>query len=93
MYPPGILGKKPEKRKKEKHLTWENRQEDTKRIAKSRSYSCTVISGSLVSILKNPLIKLDYRIDKGKKQQINMQKMTKPEVSFAKHKWKKQTKS
>ena len=35
MYPPGILGKKPEKRKKEKHLTWENRQEDTKRIAKS----------------------------------------------------------
>ena len=44
-------------------------------------------------MLKNPLIKLDYRIDKGKKQQINMQKMTKPEVSFAKHKWKKQTKS
>ena len=44
-------------------------------------------------MLKNPLIKLDYRIDKGKKQQINMQKMTKPEVSFAKHKLKKQNKS
>jgi len=25
----------PEKRKKGQHLTWENRQEDTKRIAKS----------------------------------------------------------
>lgn len=27
MYPPGIGGKMPEKRKKGKHLTWENRQE------------------------------------------------------------------
>ena len=35
MYPPGIGGKMPEKRKKGQHLTWENRQEDTKRIAKS----------------------------------------------------------
>lgn len=27
MYPPGIGGKMPEKRKKGQHLTWENRQE------------------------------------------------------------------
>ena len=36
MYPPEIGGKMPEKRKKGQHLTWENRQEDTKRIAKSK---------------------------------------------------------
>ena len=36
MYPPEIGGKMPEKRKKGQHLTGENRQEDTKRIAKSK---------------------------------------------------------